>query len=387
MSLVNSQQYCKMLPHFFVNACYCFLKYMFFIFLFFSHQLTGQEVGLVFFGDVMGHSPQINSAARDGGKNYDYTECFQYIEPYFRSGEITVGNLELTLAKEPYTGYPAFSSPDAVAIALKDAGVNFLVTANNHSCDRRKKGVDRTIDILDENYMLHTGTFKDSADMEKNNPLLLSIFGIRLAIINYTYGTNGIPVTTPNIINIINRDDISRHLEIAKNYTPDKTIVVIHWGEEYHTVPNKEQTELAQFLFDNGVDIIIGGHPHVIQPMHLVREKDKPDKLLVYSLGNFISNQRKPYTDGGAMVRFVLTKNDSVTNISNVEHLLTWVYTPVVDGRKRYYVLPASIYQKKGVPDNLPKGYDAMFEYLRLARGVMKNNTDVPEATEEWPLR
>lgn len=354
--------------------------------LFIYHYATAQEVALVFFGDVMGHSPQINSAKSNDGKSYDYSECFKYIEPYFRAGEIAVGNLELTLAGEPYSGYPTFSSPDAIIFALKNAGVNVLVTANNHSCDRRKTGVERTIRILDETYMLRTGTFKDSADMANNHPLLISIYGIRLAILNYTYGTNGIPVTAPNIVNIINRDEMFRHLEMAKTHNPDKIIVFIHWGDEYQTRPNKEQTELAQFLFDHGTDIIIGAHPHVIQPMHLIRDADKPEKLVVYSLGNFISNQRKPLTDGGAMVRLVLKKNDNKTTISQAEHLLTWVHTPVVDGKKRYYVLPASIFQKKGVPDVVPKGFEGMFDYLKLAREVMKNNTEIPEATEEWLL-
>lgn len=346
----------------------------------------GQKLSLVFFGDIMGHSPQINSAKQADGKSYDYTECFKYIEPYFRAGEITIGNLELTLAGEPYSGYPTFSSPDAVVFALQDAGVNVLVTANNHSCDRRRKGVDRTLQILDENYLIRTGTYKDSADMQKNNPLLLSVYGIRLAILNYTYGTNGIPITAPNIINLINRDEMTTHLEKAKSHKPDKIIVFIHWGNEYQTKPNKEQTDLAEFLFDNGTDIIIGSHPHVIQPMHLLRQPNKPDKLVVYSLGNFISNQRKPLTDGGAMLRLVLTKNETETTITQAEHLLTWVYTPVVNGKKRYYVLPASIFEKKGVPDSFPAGYNGMFEYLKLAREVMKNNTDIPEVNEEWPL-
>lgn len=344
-----------------------------------------QEVSLVFMGDVMGHSPQINSAKSEDGSGYDYSHCFQYLTPYLREADLTTGNLEVTLGGAPYTGYPTFSSPDPLVFALQDAGVDILVTANNHSCDRRKKGVERTVNVLDENFILRTGTFRDSLDMKKNNPLLIAIKGIRLAILNYTYGTNGIPVSSPNIVNQIHREAITGHLATARALNPDKIIVFIHWGVEYQTKPGKDQSDLAQFLFDQGVDIIIGSHPHVIQPMHWYRYEDQPDKLVVYSLGNFISNQRKPLTDGGAMIRLVLNKNDTITEIKEAEYLLTWVHIPVVAGKKRYYVLPASLYDHQGLPANLPEGYMGMYHYLKLAREVMKDNTRVREATKMWP--
>ncbi|MDR2927612.1 MAG: CapA family protein [Cytophagaceae bacterium] len=347
--------------------------------------LSSQKVTLTFVGDVMGHSPQINSARRDSGR-YDYSECFRLIEPYFMSSEIAVANLEVTLAGTPYTGYPTFSSPDELVVALKNAGVNFLVTANNHSCDRRKKGVDRTIEIIDDLYFSHTGTFSDSADMTGKHPLLLSVYGIRLAFLNYTYGTNGIPVTKPNIVNHIDTVAMSCDIQMAKEMNADKIIVCIHWGDEYKTTPNRSQTGVAAFLQRSGVDIIIGSHPHVIQPMHLTQNEDSTRQIVVYSLGNFISNQRNPYTDGGAMIRIELSKQDSVTVIDNAEYLLTWVHIPVVDGRKHYMVLPASVYDKKGVPGHVPQGYSGMFKYLQLARQVMKNNTGIFEIEEEWDL-
>ncbi len=351
------------------------------------YYVFSQEVALVFFGDIMGHSPQINSARSEDGSTYDYRACFHFIEPYFRAAEISAGNLEVTLAGPPYTGYPTFSSPDALAYALKDAGVNILVTANNHSADRRKAGLERTMKVLDDLFFLRTDTFKDSTDKQNHHPLLISVYGIRLALLNYTYGTNDIPVTQPNIVNLIDRNNMSRDIEESKSHQPDKIIVFIHWGNEYQTTPNKDQTDLAQFLFDEGVDIIIGSHPHVIQPMHHYKMSGEKEKLVVYSLGNFISNQRKPLTDGGVMVRLVLSKNENETKISKAEHLLTWVHTPIVDGRKKYYVLPASVYQKSGVPDSVPKGYEGMYQYLKLAREVMQKNTEIPESFEEWPLR
>ena len=351
-----------------------------------SQQPVAQEISLVFTGDIMGHSPQINSAQSIDGSSYDYHECFRHITPYLRDADITAGNLEVTLGGAPYTGYPTFSSPDPLAFALQDAGVDILVTANNHSCDRRKKGIERTVKTLDDNFILRTGTFSDSLDLNKNNPLLIAVKGLRLALLNYTYGTNGIPVSSPNIVNLIHRESITSHIATARALKPDIVIVFIHWGTEYQTTPDKEQTDLAQFLFDQGVDIIIGSHPHVIQPMHWIRHEGQPDKLVVYSLGNFISNQRKPLTDGGAMVRLTLSKKDTVTKITEAEYLLTWVHIPVIGGRKQYLVLPASIYDHQGLPSNLPEGFDEMYNYLKRAREVMKNNTNFNEATEPWPL-
>lgn len=342
---------------------------------------------LLFFGDIMGHDGQIQSASRNNGEYYDYTESFKWIEPYFRSADLVVGNLEVTFAGKPYTGYPTFSSPDELAVALKNAGVDMLVTANNHSCDRRRVGVDRTIDILDKNYFLRTGTFKDHTDYETHRVKVIELNNIKIALLNYTYGTNGIPVTPPNIVNLIDRDQMAKDIELAKSYSPDKVIVFIHWGDEYVTTPNSTQTSLANFLHQQGVDIIIGSHPHVVQPFHLKKVDDGQQQLTVYSLGNFVSNQRKDYTDGGAMVRIELTKENDEVKITHAEYMLTWVHLPVVNGRKQYLVLPASIYSVKGTPEGLPHGYSGMFNYLKLAREVMSKSSGVTEAVELWPLK
>lgn len=350
--------------------------------------LNSQErATLLFFGDIMGHDAQIQSASRNQGEYYDYSECFKWIEPYFRSVDLAIGNLELTFAGSPYTGYPSFGSPDELATALKEAGVDMLVTANNHSCDRRKKGVDRTIDILDENYFLRTGTFKDQDDYVANRVKVIQLNNISVALLNYTYGTNDIPVTPPNIVNLIDREQMEKDIEFAKSYNPDKLIIFIHWGDEYITTPNSAQTDLANFLHEKGVDIIIGSHPHVVQPFYLKEIEEGKQQLTVYSLGNFVSNQRKPYTDGGAMVRVELTKENSEVKITNAEYLLTWVHTPVVEGRKQYLILPASIYSLQGVPETLPIGYSGMYDYLKLAREVLSKNSGVTEAVELWPLR
>jgi poly-gamma-glutamate capsule biosynthesis protein CapA/YwtB (metallophosphatase superfamily) len=350
-----------------------------------SKSANSQEVSLLFFGDIMGHGGQIESA-RQADSTYDYSSCFRYIEPAFRSANIVTGNLEVTFAGPPYAGYPAFTSPDELGKALKEAGVNTLVTANNHSYDKGRRGMERTVDILEELYFVRTGTFKDSADFHLHNPQIINIDGIRLALLNYTYGTNGISVHQPNIVNHIKQAEIAEHLKKAKSLSPDKIIVFIHWGKEYETTPDLSQKETAKFLFNQGADIIIGSHPHVVQPMHLINSEEGKEQLVVYSLGNFVSNQRKDYTDGGAMVRIELSKKENITSITKAEHLLTWVHTPIENGKKQYYILPASLYSEQGVPDFVPHGWEGMNSYLEKAREVMKHNTDIPEIKEEWPL-
>lgn len=347
--------------------------------------VNGQEISLLFFGDIMGHGGQIQSAKQSDG-SYDYASSLRYIEPTFRSANIVAGNLEVTFAGPPYAGYPAFTSPDELGMALKDAGVNTLVTANNHSYDKGRRGMERTIDQLEELYFVRTGTFKDSTDFQVNNPKIINVEGIRLALLNYTYGTNGISVRQPNIVNHIIHSEMAEHLEKAQNLSPDKIIVFIHWGNEYQTTPSLAQKETADFLFSQGADIIIGSHPHVVQPMHLLNEVVGKEQLVVYSLGNFVSNQRKDYTDGGVMLRVELSKKDSLTSITKAEHMLTWVHTPIENGKKQYYVLPASVYAEQGVPHYVPQGWEGMNSYLEKAREVMKKNNNIPEIKEEWPL-
>ncbi len=335
------------------------------------------SVSLLFIGDIMGHSTQIKSAMREEGARYDYSECFKFVSPIIKEADLAIANLEVTLAGEPYTGYPAFSSPDQLAEALREAGVDVLGTANNHCVDRRSKGLERTVKVLDQLMIPRTGTFTDSTDRLQNNPLKVVVNGFRLAILNYTYGTNGIPVTPPNLVNHLDRELMLADIETAQLFKPHQIIAFLHWGQEYKTEPNREQTSLAKFLHRNGVNLVIGSHPHVIQPMHLTANDSGEQQLVVYSLGNFISNQRQPLTDGGAMVRVVLKKEGKKAVIDKAEYMLTWVHYPVFDGRRHYYVLPA--YGTTNIPADVPNGYQKMDDYIEKARQVMRRNTNIRE--------
>ncbi len=344
-----------------------------------GHQGYNQEINLLFLGDIMQHDSQIASAYDPVTKTYNYRHNFQYLDDVMSATDFTIANLEFTFGGRPFKGYPMFSAPDAMATALKDVGVDVLVTANNHSCDRRKKGILRTLDVLDSIGFQHTGTFRSQEARDTLYPLILNKRGIRLALLNYTYGTNGLPVPAPGMVNLIDEEKMIADLKKARTLTPDKIIVFMHWGSEYTHNPNDKQKRVAELLFKNGADIVIGAHPHVIQPMYN-QWKDSTDQVLVYSLGNFISGQRKPPRDGGAA--FVLTLNrdeDGEVRVNKAGYLLTWVWRPTQVGRSRYYVMPAAKHEND--TDLLDAFSSArMKAYVKQARAILDNeNINVGE--------
>ncbi len=302
---------------------------------------------MLFLGDIMQHDSQIAAAYDSAAGKYDYQPCFQYIKPYIQSVDLAIGNLELTLGGPPYKGYPRFSAPDELVPALKDMGIDVLVTANNHSADRGRKGIERTIQMLDSLEIPHTGTFEDTLSWLNDHPLLLNKNGFAIALLNYTYGTNGLPVPKPNIVNLIDTARIRLDLEKAKLMNPDVIIVFMHWGVEYQQLANRSQKDVAEYCFRHGANLVVGSHPHVLQPIHWLSDSNR---LVVYSLGNFVSGQRTRNRDGGLMVVTELEKityaaDSSVTRIDSASYMLEWVYR---DRQKKYYVLPVAAFEAQG---------------------------------------
>lgn len=300
------------------------------------------RLSLLFGGDIMGHDSQISSAYNATTKAYDYTSCFQFAKPYLQAADLTIANLELTLAGPPYKGYPQFSSPDELVVALKDAGFDVLVTANNHCVDRGRKGLERTVQMLDSFNIHHTGTFVDTVSRMNDHPLLVEKNGFKLAILNYTFSTNGLPVHKQNVVNRLDTVIIHKDLNRAKELKPDAIIVFTHWGVEYQNLPLKSQKDVTDFCFQHGAQFVIGAHPHVLQPMEWRKNKNQ---FVAYSLGNFVSGQRKRFTDGGAMAYIELEKinfkpDSSITAINSAGYYLNWIYR-TVDTHKDYYMLPA----------------------------------------------
>lgn len=298
---------------------------------------------LVFAGDLMGHVP-LHTAVQQGKDVYNYAPCFQYVKDYVQSADLAVINLEVTLGGAPYTGYPCFSAPDAYAAAVKDAGFDIMTTANNHCMDKGRRGLERTIDVLDSLKMLHLGTYKDSRSRQDQHPLIVERNGIRLALICYTYGTNGINVRQPNVVNLIDTTVIRRDIVQARRQQADFIIALVHWGVEYQHHHNASQEALADWLLRNGCDAIVGSHPHVVQDIVTTAAEgaDTYPHVVVYSLGNFLSNQRDKGSDGGIMVEMELRKTKGETRLHNAAYLPLWVNRTIVGSRRQYQLIPTA---------------------------------------------
>jgi poly-gamma-glutamate synthesis protein (capsule biosynthesis protein) len=286
-------------------------------------------ITLAIVGDLMCHSQQINDAKKEN--SYDFNKVFAAVETYLSNADLTFGNLETVTAGEEdggYTGYPTFNTPVAYLDALKKTGFDVLTNANNHSLDRRNRGVEKTIDALNERTLLHTGTFKTSD--ESNKILVVSAKGIKLAVLAYTFGTNGIPFDKGKefSVNILDSAKIIKDVEAAKKTGADKILAFVHWGDEYQRQPNDYQKKYAGLLSRNGVDLILGSHPHVLQPMEFLKNtQSSKSTFCIYSMGNFISAQRKVYTDNGIVLRLQLIKNKTTgeTKLGKIDFIPTYV--------------------------------------------------------------
>jgi poly-gamma-glutamate synthesis protein (capsule biosynthesis protein) len=339
----------------------------------------GEKLTLLFMGDIMGHISQIKSAKQPDGVTYDYTHCFDYIREYISAADIAVANLEVTLAGPPYTGYPRFSSPDSLAAACKNAGIDVLVTANNHSADLGKRGIERTIKVLDSLNIAHTGTFLSNSDRQKKTPLIIEKNNFKIALLNYTSETNGIPVPKPFKVNIINTERIKADIAKAKSAKPDAVILFFHWGVEKQNEPGAGQAELAEICFNAGADIIIGSHPHVLQKS-IWENRPGRNKFVVYSLGNFIANQKAPKTDGGQMLQLTLSKDNGITTLSKANYMLSWIYGPVIDRKRKFYILPCKDYENTPEFFTAPEYYNRMKEFISESRKLLDaRNKNVEE--------
>jgi poly-gamma-glutamate synthesis protein (capsule biosynthesis protein) len=333
-----------------------------------------KKISLLFLGDIMGHDEQIWSAENRETNAYNYDDVFNYVKDEISEADIAIANFEVTLGGPPYKGYPAFSSPPALAAACINAGIDVFATANNHAADRGKTGVLSTIYRLDSLGIPHIGTFASQAARDSLYPMIIEKNGFSLALLNYTYGTNGIIVPPPVIVNMLDRNIVTADIEKAKSKNPDAIILFLHWGTEYDTIPSKTQTDLADYFFSCGVDLIIGSHPHVLQKMEWTKSDTvMKDRIVVYSLGNYVSNQRSIRRDGGAMVRIQLAKEADSLYMSDAGYYLTWVYAPIENYRKKFYVLPCSEFEHKPDFFEKPADYQKMKLFIKNSRNLLYN--------------
>ena len=336
-----------------------------------AHQET---VTLVATGDILMHNTQIWSGEQpDGTYKFDF---FGSVQGLIRAGDYASTDFEAALAgpETGYTGYPLFNSPDAMATALHDAGYNLVVTANNHVLDRGVNGALRTVSVLRQAGLDTTGSFRN--EKERKSWLIKDIRGIKLGYLAYTYGTNGIPVpgSYPFLVNTLDEQRVLNDIECLRPQV-DILILVAHWGEEYRVQPTGEQKRLAKEFLTAGADIILGSHPHVLEPMEVMHIGDR-DKFVIYSMGNFIGDQIGTERNSGIVLNIQFTKDFGTgrTSLSRVSYTPTYSQAYIEDGRRKFRVIP--------VADTITKverGEDPYLskEHLPLLQQVLDSTTKI----------
>ena len=293
-------------------------------------------LSILFMGDVMQHRQQLHSALIPGtdstlSSSYDYSSYFAHVQHFIDEADFTVANMEFCLGGPPYTGYPSFSAPEALAEEAAEAGIDLFLCANNHICDKGRRGLVSSLEKYGKIGVPVTGVYRDSLDEQKHNPYIAELGGVRVAFINFTYGTNGIRVPEPFIVNMMDKEKVREAFVMAREKEADIIIALPHWGQEYTIVPDSRQREWAEFLLECGADAVIGSHPHVIQPVEFP---------VAYSMGNFISNMSLRNTELGLMMilRIAVTSyGDSY--VAGLEAVPVWCSRPGGYG-DGYTVLP-----------------------------------------------
>ncbi|MFC5467689.1 CapA family protein [Cohnella suwonensis] len=310
------------------------------------------EARLVAVGDIMTHSPQLPGYYDAATGKYDFSSWFAQVKPIFAEGDWVVANLETPIAGKDlkYTGYPRFNAPYELAVALKGAGVQLVSTANNHAMDRGFPGVERTLANVRKAGLVPFGT--SATEAESGRFVIEERNGIRMGFAAYTYSTNGIPVPQNKsfAVNLIEPSRIKADIAKLKEAGADVVTVSLHFGIEYQRLPNEAQTTLVRDLVEAGADIVLGSHTHVVQPYDVIdvpageSADGMPHRgLVIYSMGNFISNQTGNWKDVGLIFGVTLVKTRQAdgtfaTEWKNVTTEPTWVHI-VPKNKKRYYTV------------------------------------------------
>ena len=352
-------------------------------------------INLVAVGDVMCHTTNFNAAYNTNTKTYDFTPVFSNVAKYITKADIAIGNLETTFAgaDRGYTGYPTFNSPDALGYALKNIGIDVLSTANNHSLDKGYAGLVSTLDKLDEIGIAHMGTARN--EEEQNKILVKDVNGVKIAFLSFTYGTNGIPVPAGKeySVNLIEKETILNQINAAKEQEVDIICASMHWGIEYEQKQSQKQTELADYLFNQGVDIIIGNHAHVVEPMEkktiTLENGTEKEVFVCYALGNFISGQTFEHTKTSVILDMNIRK--SVENgeiaIDSVDYVPIYCYDKGEKASNRYELLPireAIIEYESGNTEKINQNlYDILKKELENTESVMGEPIEKNEDIEK----
>lgn len=320
----------------------------------------------------MQHSEQLNAALKPGSNkksshSYDYSSYFKNISSQINSSDLTIANMETCFAPPPYTGYPSFSSPASLAAESRNSGIDVLLAANNHTCDKGSRGISGSISTFRSLGIPYTGIYSDSLDEKRSSPLIINKKGFRIAILNYTYGTNGIKVPFPFVVKMIDSAVILRDIQKARAANPHFIIACLHWGVEYNRVSGSYQKRWESFFNRHGIDIIIGSHPHV--PQNYVVKRDISGTIrgiTVYSLGNAISNMSAPFTRIGMLCKVNLVKNfHGKTSIAEPQFSYIWTSRPG-EVEKNFSILPIEEFKNRRDAFKVKQAYDKMMYYYSL---------------------
>ncbi|WP_347549168.1 CapA family protein [Pseudalkalibacillus hwajinpoensis] len=258
-------------------------------------------------GDILIHDRVYENAVE--GSDYNFSPMLKGVQKYLESTDITFANQETVIGGTAIglSSYPSFNSPTEVGDALKASGVDIVSMANNHTLDRGEKAIQNAIKHWNNLGILYTGSYASKED--RNKIRTIEHEGISVAFLAYTYGTNGIspPSGKPYLVNYIDKDLISKEIQEAKAIA-DTVVVSIHFGNEYERYPNHNQLSLASHIAEAGADLILGHHPHVLQPLEWIQTTDNRRVLVAYSLGNFLSGQRFDYKDIGGILKLTIKK-------------------------------------------------------------------------------
>lgn len=343
-------------------------------------------------GDIMVHQTQLTGAKTSEG--YDFSDFFKETDAHYKKADLTIGNLELTFGGSEsgsFKGYPAFNTPDQLADAIKDSGINMLMTSNNHSNDTGFFGLKRTANVLKEKGLEFTGTKETLQDPKY---IVKEVNGIKIGIANFTYETPGsdpdrkylnggaIKKEANDYINTFSYQRIEKFYTEAqeiitdmKNNGAEFISFYMHWGEEYQLTANTWQKSIAQKLSNLGVDIIVGGHPHVVQPIELIHAEDSNrTTICVYSLGNAVSNQRrelmssspKGHTEDGIMFSYTLKKSNGTVSLQSVDIIPTWVKKYSKGSGYKYTIYPIDGTEYSGISSKLE-------ESLNRTKAIVKD--------------
>lgn len=319
------------------------------------------------FGDIMMHSAQISNA-RKTDSGYDFSTYFHLIEDRIKEADITVANMEFTLAGEPYTGYPCFSAPDTLASYLAECGFDVFLAANNHIFDKGSKGAERTLEIYrrlqKEKGIRFTGLAGNEDELKNNNPLIIRAKGINIALINFTYGTNmGAGGRWPMTNYSGEKERIAEAFACAREKGADYIIALPHWGPEYILKHSKAQEETALWLAGNGADFIIGAHPHVVQDTSAIGNTP-----VVYSLGNAVSNMSATNTQLEMMATIKIVRHCS-GDLSFLPLELDYLWCSRPGGfNSSYTVIPIAEYIDRPEAWQNRNDYDKMISTYRRVR-------------------